>query len=225
MAGGDVCFLQLEYVVVLGGPGGVFDLAEFRALGLVGDVLAFFLRMSRAAWSKRIGVQISENHRWMPVDSSTGDRNPDTPRIVDTRTPAYGSKREVCIEAGENPAHDRGDDDARNPRCRPQDGSHQLTERLVVVRSDRNGGMELSRPGRMRMSPVVNGDRPRQSVDPGLQRIRAWPRSDRHYKVPRELIARSGSAPRALVAPGGKRRGIAKNDGTHDHSHPKSRSA
>ena len=36
----------------------------------------FFLRMSRAAWSERIGVQISENERWMPVDSSIGDKNP-----------------------------------------------------------------------------------------------------------------------------------------------------
>ncbi|WP_385900450.1 hypothetical protein [Tessaracoccus sp. O5.2] len=38
VAGGDVCFL-LECVVVLGGLEGVFDLAGFRALGLVGDVL------------------------------------------------------------------------------------------------------------------------------------------------------------------------------------------
>lgn len=28
------------------------------------------------AVSSRIGVQISKNDRWMPADSSTGDRNP-----------------------------------------------------------------------------------------------------------------------------------------------------
>ncbi len=42
VAGGNVCSL-LEYVVVLGGLGGVFNLAELRALGQVGDVLDLLL--------------------------------------------------------------------------------------------------------------------------------------------------------------------------------------
>lgn len=42
MAGGEVGFL-LEHVVVLGGLGGVLDLADLRALGLVGDVLDLLL--------------------------------------------------------------------------------------------------------------------------------------------------------------------------------------
>lgn len=36
----------------------------------------FFLRMSRAAWSERIGVQMREKDRWMPVESRTGERKP-----------------------------------------------------------------------------------------------------------------------------------------------------
>ncbi len=48
------------------------------------------------------------------MDSSTGDRNPGYTRIAATRTPEYGSKREVCIEAGENPAHDRVGPDAQS---------------------------------------------------------------------------------------------------------------
>ena len=42
VSGGEVGFL-LEHVVVLGGLGGVFDLADLRALGLVGDVLDLLL--------------------------------------------------------------------------------------------------------------------------------------------------------------------------------------
>ena len=72
VSGGEVGFL-LEHVVVFGGLGGVFDLADLCALGLVGDVLDFLL--ADVAGSG-IGVQISENDRWMPVDSNTGDRNP-----------------------------------------------------------------------------------------------------------------------------------------------------
>ena len=70
VAGGQVGFL-MEHVVVLGGLGGVFARWAWSEM-----CSTFFLRMSRAAASERIGVQISENDRWMPVDSSTGDRNP-----------------------------------------------------------------------------------------------------------------------------------------------------
>ena len=76
MSGGEVGFL-LEHVVVLGGLGGVLDLADLRALGLVGDVLDLLLAdVAGGLASERIGVQISENDRWMPVDSSTGTGTP-----------------------------------------------------------------------------------------------------------------------------------------------------
>ena len=56
--------------MVLGSLGGVFDLADLRTLGLVGDVLDLLLA---DVVGSGIGVQISENDGWMPVDSSTGD--------------------------------------------------------------------------------------------------------------------------------------------------------
>ena len=31
----------------------------------------FFFRISRAAWSERIGVHSSENERWIPVDNES----------------------------------------------------------------------------------------------------------------------------------------------------------
>ena len=43
VAGGEVCFL-LEDVAVFGGLGGVFDLADLGALGLVGDCLLYTSR-------------------------------------------------------------------------------------------------------------------------------------------------------------------------------------
>ncbi len=65
VACGELGFL-LEDVVVFGGLAGVFDLPDLLALGGVGDVFGFFLRMSRAAWSERMGVHSREKDRWMP---------------------------------------------------------------------------------------------------------------------------------------------------------------
>lgn len=76
VSGGEVGFL-LEDVVVLGGLGEASSIWPIFARWAWSEMCStFFLRMSRAAASERIGVQISENDRWMPVDSSTGDRNP-----------------------------------------------------------------------------------------------------------------------------------------------------
>jgi hypothetical protein len=55
VSGGEVGFL-LEDVVVLSELLGVVDLADPLTLCGVGDVFGLLLRMSRAAWSVRIGV-------------------------------------------------------------------------------------------------------------------------------------------------------------------------
>ena len=56
VAGGEVGFL-LEHVVVLGGLGGVFDLADLRPLRLVGDVLDLLL--ADVEYSRRWGPSVA----------------------------------------------------------------------------------------------------------------------------------------------------------------------
>lgn len=58
VASGEVSSL-LEDAVALGGLSGVFDSSDFGVLGFWSEMCStFFLRMSRAAWSERMGVSL-----------------------------------------------------------------------------------------------------------------------------------------------------------------------
>lgn len=75
VAGGEAGFL-LENIVVLSGLGGVLDLSDFGALGLVGDALDFLLADVAGSLVGAHGVQIRENDRWIPLESRMGERKP-----------------------------------------------------------------------------------------------------------------------------------------------------
>ncbi len=75
VVGGEVSFL-LEDVVVCGALGSIFDLSDFGALSLVGDVLDFLLTDVTGGLVRAHGVQTRENDRWIPLESRNGERNP-----------------------------------------------------------------------------------------------------------------------------------------------------
>ena len=105
VSGGEVGFL-LEHVVVLGGLGGVFDLADLRALGLVGDVLDLLLA---DVASSGIGAHRGADQRERPLDASGQQHRRQEPRIHQRPRPFADPEHRMVSGVGAQPAPGLGD--------------------------------------------------------------------------------------------------------------------
>jgi len=110
VAGGEVGFL-LEHVVILGGLRGVLDLADLRALGLVGDVLDL---LPADVASSGIGAHRGADQRERPLDAGGQQHGRQESRIDERPGPLADPEHRVVGGVGAQLAPGLGD---RNRPC------------------------------------------------------------------------------------------------------------